>query len=460
MPMPAQDGLEVPEVTMPNKSSRQYVVAGIASLLGTTIEWYDFYIYGTAAALIFNKIFFPAFDPVTGTLAAFATYSVGFLARPLGGLIFGHFGDRVGRKAMLIVTLLMMGVPTIAVGLIPSYAQIGYWAAALLVFMRFMQGIAVGGEWGGAVLMAVEHAPEGKKGFFGSLPQTGVAPGLIFSSLAMAAVSGLPEQAMLSWGWRIPFLASIVLVAVGWFIRMKVSESPDFEAMKRRGKEVKVPAAEVFKNHRPALLKIIGARLGESTWFFTVTAFALSYATMHVGLPKSLILNAVTIGATVALFTMPLAGMLGDRIGHKRVFAIGAVLVCVFAFAFFAMLQTKSIGMVYLSMIVAIGLGYAFMYGPEGSLFSAQFPAEIRYSGISLGVQISGAIGGGLAPIIGTYLMTRGHGDPIYVSWYLSALAFIALVCALAMKSNAEDAKTEVTEALPPFLAAQPTEVK
>ena len=460
MSMPAQDGSEVPEVAMPSKPSRQYVVAGIASLLGTTIEWYDFYIYGTAAALIFNKIFFPAFDPVTGTLAAFATYSVGFLARPLGGFIFGHFGDRVGRKAMLIVTLLMMGLPTIAVGLIPSYAQIGYWAAALLVLMRFMQGIAVGGEWGGAVLMAVEHAPEGKKGFFGSLPQTGVAPGLIFSSLAMAAVSGLPEQAMLSWGWRIPFLASVVLVAVGWFIRMKVAESPDFEAMKRRGKEVKVPAAEVFKNHRPALLKIIGARLGESTWFFTVTAFALSYATMHVGLPKSLILNAVTIGATVALFTMPLAGMLGDRIGHKRVFATGAALVCVFAFAFFAMLQTKSVGMVYLSMTVAIGLGYAFMYGPEGSLFSAQFPAEIRYSGISLGVQISGAIGGGLAPIIGTYLMARGHGDPIYVSWYLSALALIALVCALAMRSDVEAATTEDTDTVSPFLAAQPTEAK
>lgn len=460
MSTPTQGKAETGKVSSTGKSSRQYVVAGIASLLGTTIEWYDFYIYGTAAALIFNKIFFPAFDPITGTLAAFATYSVGFLARPLGGLIFGHFGDRIGRKAMLLVTLLLMGVPTIAVGLIPSYEKIGYWAAALLVLMRFMQGVAVGGEWGGAVLMAVEHAPEGKKGFFGSLPQTGVAPGLILSSLAMASVAGLPEQDMLSWGWRVPFLASVVLVAVGWFIRMKVSESPDFEAMKRHGKEVKVPAAEVFRNHRPALLKIIGARLGEVTWFFTVTAFALSYATMNVGLPKPLILNAVTIGATVALFTMPIAGILGDRIGHKRVFVIGAGLVCFFAFAFFSMLQTKSTGMVYLSMIIAIGLGYAFMYGPEGSLFSAQFPAEIRYSGISLGVQISGAIGGGLAPIIGTYLMTRGHGDPTYVSWYLAGLAFIALLCALAMKSTAESANSESKESLPSYVTSRPTEAK
>jgi MFS transporter, MHS family, shikimate and dehydroshikimate transport protein len=294
---------------------KQYVVAGIASLLGTTIEWYDFYIYGTAAALIFHKIFFPAFDPLTGTLASFATYAVGFFARPLGGFVFGHFGDRVGRKTMLMVTLLLMGLPTTAVGLIPSYQSIGYWAAALLVAMRFLQGIAVGGEWGGAVLMAVEHAPEGKKGFFGSLPQTGVAPGLILSSLAMTAVASLPEDAMLAWGWRIPFLLSIVLVAIGWFIRMKVEESPDFEAMKERGKEVKMPALEVIRHHRGALLKIVGARLGEVTWFFTVTAFALSYATMNVGLPKSLILNSVTIGATVGLFTMPLAGILGDRIG-------------------------------------------------------------------------------------------------------------------------------------------------
>ncbi|ALL68345.1 shikimate transporter ShiA [Paraburkholderia caribensis MBA4] len=459
MPKPTHGGIEA-GATGVAKSRRQYVVAGIASLLGTTIEWYDFYIYGTAAALIFNKIFFPAFDPITGTLASFATYSVGFFARPLGGLIFGHFGDRIGRKTMLLVTLLLMGVPTIAVGLIPSYQSIGYWAAGLLVLMRFLQGVAVGGEWGGAVLMAVEHAPEGKKGFFGSLPQTGVAPGLILSSLAMAAVAGLPEHEMLTWGWRVPFLASVLLVGVGWFIRMKVAESPDFEAMKAHGKEVKVPAFEVLKNHRGALLKIIGARLGEVTWFFTVTAFTLSYATMNVGLPKPLILNSVSIGATVGLFMMPLAGVLGDRIGHKRVFAFGAAAVCLFAFAFFDMLQTKSTGMVYLSMIVAIGLCYSFMYGPEGSLFSAQFPAEIRYSGISLGVQISGAIGGGLAPIVATFLMAKGHGDPQLVSWYLGGLAFVALLCALSMRSSSPSIATASSGSLGGYHTPQATEAK
>lgn len=243
------------------------------------------FLYGTAAALIFNKIFFPSFDPLTGTLAAFATYSVGFFARPLGGVIFGHYGDKIGRKSMLLITLLLMGVPTILIGLIPSYDQIGYWAAVLLVLMRFLQGIAVGGEWGGAVLMAVEHAPEGKKGFFGSLPQAGVAPGLILSSLAMGAVAGLPEQDMLSWGWRLPFLASVVLLAVGWFIRVKVAESPDFERMREQGAKVEVPVAEVLKHHRRALWTVVGARLAEVTWFYTVVTFSLAYATGTLGIP-------------------------------------------------------------------------------------------------------------------------------------------------------------------------------
>ncbi|SFP33446.1 Sugar transporter [Variovorax sp. OK605] len=242
-----------------------YVTAGLASMMGTTIEWYDFFLYGTAAALIFNKIFFPSFDPITGTMAAFATYSVGFFARPLGGIVFGHFGDKVGRKSMLLITLLMMGIPTILIGLIPSYDQIGYWAAVLLVLMRFLQGIAVGGEWGGAVLMAVEHAPTGRKGFFGSLPQAGVAPGLILSSLAMGAVAKLPEADMLSWGWRIPFVASVLLLLVGWFIRVKVAESPDFERMKDRGKKVALPVMEVLRKYPRETLVVVGARLAEVT---------------------------------------------------------------------------------------------------------------------------------------------------------------------------------------------------
>src|SRR5690606_10421791 len=283
-------------MTMPNhgqaRSSRQYVTAGLASMMGTTIEWYDFFLYGTAAALIFNKIFFPAFDPITGTLAAFATYSVGFFARPLGGFVFGHFGEKLGRKSMLLITLFLMGIPTILIGLIPSYESIGYWAAVLLVLMRFLQGIAVGGEWGGAVLMAVEHAPEGKKGFFGSLPQTGVAPGLILSSLAMGAVASLPEEDMLSWGWRLPFLASVVLLLVGWWIRAKVAESPDFEQMSNKGKQVPIPALEVLRHYPRDVLLVVGGRLAEVTWFYTVVTFALAYATTTLGVERSVMLDA------------------------------------------------------------------------------------------------------------------------------------------------------------------------
>ncbi|QKI72580.1 MFS transporter [Achromobacter xylosoxidans] len=423
--------------TAPARSRRDYVTAGLASMMGTTIEWYDFFLYGTAAALIFNKIFFPSFDPLTGTLAAFATYSVGFFARPLGGVIFGHYGDRIGRKSMLLITLLLMGVPTILIGLIPSYEQIGYWAAVLLVLMRFLQGIAVGGEWGGAVLMAVEHAPEGKKGFFGSLPQAGVAPGLILSSLAMGAVAGLPEQDMLSWGWRLPFLASVVLLLVGWFIRVKVAESPDFEQMRDKGAKVEVPVAAVLRHHRRALWTVVGARLAEVTWFYTVVTFSLAYATGTLGIPRAVMLDATIWGAALALFTMPLFGMLGDRIGHKWVFMAGAVGILACAPLFFQLLATGQTGWIIVAVCLAVGLVYACLYGPEGTLFSSQFPAEVRYTGISLAVQVSGAIGGGLAPIVATWLLARAGGDPKYVVWYLSALGVVAVFSAWRMRGDA-----------------------
>jgi metabolite-proton symporter len=415
------------------RSRRQYITAGLASMMGTTIEWYDFFLYGTAAALIFNKIFFPSFDPLTGTLAAFATYSVGFLARPLGGIVFGHFGDRVGRKSMLLITLLLMGVPTILIGLIPSYDSIGYWAAVLLVLMRLLQGIAVGGEWGGAILMAVEHAPEGKKGFFGSLPQAGVAPGLILSSLAMSAVASLPDDQMYSWGWRIPFLASVVLLLVGWMIRLKVAESPDFEAMQTKGEKVEMPALIVLRRYPKEVLVVIGGRLAEVTWFYTVVTFALAYATGTLGVARTVMLDATIWGAVVALFTIPLVGLLADHIGFKWIFAAGAIGIVAFAPFFFSMLQTGAAGTITLAVAIAIGVVYALLYGPEGSLFSAQFPPEVRYSGISIAVQLSGAIGGGLAPLIATSLLSRGGGDPRYIVWYLCGLGIVAVASAMFM---------------------------
>lgn len=411
-------------------------IVALASMIGTSIEWYDYFLYGTAAALVFNKVFFPEFDPLTGTLASFGTYAVGFFARPFGGIVFGHFGDKVGRKTMLLITLLMMGLPTVLIGLVPSYADIGYWAAALLVIMRILQGIAVGGEWGGAVLMAVEHAPQGKKGFFGSLPQAGMAPGLVISSIAMAAVSSLPEADMLSWGWRIPFLASVVLLVVGYFIRVRVSESPDFESMKQQGREVDLPVASVLRHHRRSLLAVIGARFAEVTWFYTVATFSITYATTSLKLERGTILDAITIGAGVAFFTIPLVGMLADRIGQRKVFITGAVLLALFSPLYFSMLGTRNPTHIYLALVLAIAGVQALLYAPEAGLFSAQFPAQVRYSGISLGVQVSGAIGGGIAPVIATFLLRAGGGNASYVVEYLLVLGAVALLSALLMRSE------------------------
>lgn len=412
----------------------QPMIAGLASLMGTTIEWYDYFLYGTAAALIFNKIFFPDIDPVTGTLAAFATYAVGFFARPFGGIVFGHFGDRLGRKSMLLITLFMMGIPTIVIGLIPSYSSIGYWAAVLLVAMRLLQGIAVGGEWGGAVLLAVEHAPTGKKGLFGSLPQTGVASGLILSSLAMGAVARLPEEDMLSWGWRIPFLASTALLLIGWWIREKVAESPDFVAVQHTPRTA-APLRAVLRDHPLQLVAVAGARLAEVTWFYTVATFSLAYATKTLNLPKAAILNAVVWGAAVAMVTMPVCGSLGDKFGQRRMFALGTAGLIVFAPVFFYLLQTRDLFWVTTAMVIAIGVVYSLLYGPEGALFSAQFKPQVRYTGISVGVQVSGAIGGGLAPMIATTLLAYGDGDPFFIYCYLMGLGILALGCLALMKA-------------------------
>lgn len=420
------------------RSAKDYVVAGWASMAGTTIEWYDFFLYGTAAALVFNKVFFPTLDPVLGTLAAFATYGVGFIGRPMGGIVFGHFGDKIGRKSMLMATLLMMGIPSIAIGLIPSFQSIGYWAAGLLVAMRFIQGMAVGGEWGGAALMAVEHAPPGKKGLFGSLPQTGVGFGLILSSSAMAAVAALPEPALLSWGWRVPFLASVVLLMVGWYIRTRVPESPDFEKLKQEGTRVKSPVAEVIVRHPRALLAIIGARTAENTWFYLVVAFALSYAANQLSIPKAQILHAITAGAALSIVTMPLSGHLSDRIGQKRLFVIGLVAMCLFAAPFFMMLETRHALAVWWAMVLGVGVVFPILYAPESQFFAAQFPPQVRYSGISVSVQAAGVLGGGIAPMIATALLATGGGNPRYVVAYMVALGAIAIACALCLRDGKE----------------------
>lgn len=438
--MKADSTLGSDAAAVPARSSgaRTHVLASWASLAGTTIEWYDFFLYGTAAALVFNRIFFPSLDPIAGTLAAFGTYAVGFIGRPLGGVIFGHFGDKLGRKSMLMVTLLLMGLPSIAIGLIPPYASIGYWGAALLVAMRFLQGMAVGGEWGGAALMAVEHAPEGRRGFYGSLPQTGVGAGLILSSLAMSAVALLPEAQMLAWGWRVPFLASVALLLVDWLIRTRVPESPAFERLRATGRAVRSPMIEALRRHPGRMLAIIGARTAENAWFYLVSTFALAYAANQLKLPRSEILHAVTLGAALSLVTTPLAGHLSDRLGQKRLYQAALLLMCLFAAPFFAMLGSRDLTLVWWAMVLGVGVVFPLLYAPESMLFAMQFPPELRYSGISLSVQAAGVVGGGLAPMIATTLLGLGAGSPRYVVAYLVGMGLIALLCTLALRARAD----------------------
>lgn len=427
-----------------NTKKSSHRLAGISSMVGTTIEWYDFFIYGAAAALIFNKLFFPNLDALTGVLAAFATYAVGFIGRPLGGLVFGHFGDKIGRKSMLLLTLMLMGIPTVLIGLLPTYESIGYWAAIGLVVLRFIQGMAMGGEWGGAVLMAVEHAPEGGKGFWGSLPQASTGGGLMLASIALGLVSLLPEEALFSWGWRLPFLASIILLAVGWYIRVKVPESPDFEKVKQQSEEVKVPALQVFKNHPKQLITIILARAAENAWFYIASTFTLAYTTAQLGIPRQDILFATICGAAVILFMTPLCGHLSDKVGQRNMFMFGLCILALYCYPFFTMLNTKDPVLVWTAIVLAIGVVFPIMYAPQAQLFARQFPAEIRYSGISISVQLAGVLGGGLAPMIATKLLSVGQGNPYLIMLYIGSMAVVAIISTSFMPRD-WSAKTDKT---------------
>jgi MHS family shikimate/dehydroshikimate transporter-like MFS transporter len=411
-------------------SRNSFRKVALASFVGTTIEWYDFYLYGTAAALVFNRVFFPTFDPLAGTLAAYATYAVGFVARPLGGIVIGHFGDRTGRKSMLVLTLVMMGVATFLIGLLPTYNQIGFWAAVALVALRVVQGFGVGGEWGGAVLMAVEHAPPGKRGFYGSWPQMGVPIGLLLSSLVFSLVSRLPEDQFLSWGWRVPFLLSIVLVGVGLFVRMSILESPAFERLKETRREAKTPILEVLQHYPKEILLAIGARLAENGSFYLYTVFSLTYATQYVGINRSIVLNALLVAAACDGVAIPLYGALSDRVGRKPVYLFGAIMTAVLAFPFFWLMDTGRPGLITIAMISVLILGEGAMYAPQAAFFSELFGTRVRYTGASLANQLASIFAGGLAPLIATGLMAKYGRNA--VALYLVGMAVITTASVIA----------------------------
>jgi metabolite-proton symporter len=402
-------------------------LVGLASLIGTTIEWYDFFLYGTAAALVLNRLFFPTFDPFAGTLASLATYAVGFVARPVGGIVIGHYGDRIGRKSMLVLTLLIMGIATFLIGLLPTYTQLGPSAAILLVLLRLAQGFGVGGEWGGAILMAVEHAPPARRGFYGSWPQIGVPAGLLLSTLVYVPFSRMPEESFLSWGWRVPFLLSIVLVGIGLIIRVRILETPAFQRMKESRLEARQPVIEVLRHYPREVLVAMGARLAENGTFYLYSVFVLIYAVQHVAMDRNIMLTAIIFGAALELVTIPLYGLLSDFIGRRPVYLFGAITAAVFAYPLFWMLDTASPVLVRVALILGLAVSHGAMYAPQGAFFSELFGARVRYSGASLGVQLAAVIAGGLSPIFAATLLEYGYGRGA-LSLYVIAMAVITIV--------------------------------
>jgi metabolite-proton symporter len=416
------------------RSSLARVIA--ASMIGTTIEWYDFFLYGAAAALVFNKLFFPSFDPLIGTLLAFATYAVGFVARPLGGIVFGHFGDRIGRKKLLMWSLVMMGLATVLIGLLPSYDSIGIWAPIGLIVLRVFQGFAVGGEWGGAVLMAAEHGDARRRGFWASWPQAGVPAGNLLAAGVLALMAAFqPEEEFLDWGWRVPFLLSALLVVVGWYIRNRVAESPMFEAaISEAEAPPRLPAIDVVRERPKALLLGAGLRVGENISYYILTVFSLTYLVDVSHESRSLALNALLAGAVVQFFAIPLFALLSDRIGRRAVYAFGGLGLAAWSFMMFPLLGSGDNGSIVLALVVGLVL-HGAMYGPQAAFITELFPTRIRYSGVSLAYQLTAIFAGSLAPIIALWLYQRsGSATPVAI--YVAVACVISGLSALVAKET------------------------
>jgi len=408
-------------------------------LIGTTIEWYDFFLYGAAAALVFNKVFFPTADPLTGTLLAFLTYAVGFAARPLGGVVFGHFGDRLGRKRLLVLSLLLMGVATFAIGLLPTYAAIGVAAPILLTALRLVQGFALGGEWGGAVLIVSEHGDSRRRGFWASWPQAGAPGGNLLATAVLAILAAVQsDEAFLSWGWRIPFLLSGLLVVIGLWIRVSIAESPVFlaaqAAEEAEGRQRRAPLLRVICEYPKEILVAMGARMAENVCYYVITAFVLVYVTAELGLSRSVALNAVLIASALHFVTIPLWGALSDRVGRRPVYLLGAVGIGVWIFAFFTLLDTRN--SVFIVLAVTVGLLFhGAMYGPQAAFFAELFGTGVRYSGASVGYQLASIVAGSVAPLIATALL-REYGTSLPIAIYVASTAVITVVAVLLARET------------------------
>ncbi|HEV7909146.1 MAG TPA: MFS transporter [Pseudonocardiaceae bacterium] len=423
--------------------------AVIASTVGTTIEWYDFFLYGTIAALVFPALFFPSSSPSVGVLQSFSTLFVGFAARPVGAAIFGHYGDRLGRKSTLVITLLLMGVATTLIGVLPGYATLGVFAPILLVVLRIVQGIGVGGEWGGSVLMSMEWGSAKRRGLMASFPQLGVPLGLLLSTGVVAVLSKISGKSFETWGWRVPFLLSIVLIAIGLWVRLRVTESPDFARLKQEKAIERQPVWTVLRRQPREVLTSAFVRLSEQAPFYLFITFVLTYGTKHLHMARADLLNYTMIAAAVGLISVPLFGHLSDLFGRRLIYGIGIVCTGLFAFPYFHLLDTRIPGLVLLAIVLSL-LFHDMQYGPQAALIAESFGTNVRYSGAGLGYQLASVIAGGPAPLIAAALL-QATGTSTAISWYIVICAVISMGALLLMPSPAG----ESTGALVPTGSSQ-----
>ncbi|WP_369900118.1 MFS transporter [Bacillus manliponensis] len=429
-----------------NKQHAVQKKALIASLIGSSIEWFDFFLYGTAAALVFNKLFFVNEDPLVALMLSYLSFGIPFFIRPLGGIIFSHIGDKIGRKKTLVLTLSLMGGATVCIGLLPSYESIGVLAPILLILLRIIQGLGIGGEWGGALLLAVEYAPKNRKGFFGSIPQTGITIGMLLGTSSISLMTMISGDHFTTWGWRVPFILSAILVFLGLWIRNGLDETPDFQKAKESGKIAKLPIAETLRHHWKSVLIATGAKVAETAPFYIFSTFIVAYGTTALNVPNTTILNAVTIATLIATIMIPVMGRISDTIGRKRMYIWGTISILLYAVPYFILLNQGTTLSIILATVIGLGILWAPVTAVLGTLFSEIFATNIRYTGVTLGYQLGAALAGGTAPMIAAYLMNVYDNSWVPVAIYIIATCCISLIAIafVSTKQIAQDVNQKI----------------